>query len=89
MSAQSARIEAGQVHLPREATWLEDFRTELLQFLHGKYDDQVDSLSQFLNWVGPLSNRNSETSDAKQPYAHSCSRLTPDPGNAAAQNHGK
>jgi predicted phage terminase large subunit-like protein len=51
MSAQSARIEAGQVHLPRAAKWLDDFRTELLQFPHGKYDDQVDSLSQFLNWV--------------------------------------
>jgi predicted phage terminase large subunit-like protein len=48
MSAQSARIEAGQVHLPRRESWLEDFRTELLQFPHGKHDDQVDSLSQFL-----------------------------------------
>ena len=51
MSAQSARIEAGQVHLPRAAEWLDDFRTELLQFPHAKYDDQVDSLSQFLNWI--------------------------------------
>jgi phage terminase large subunit-like protein len=51
MSARSARIEAGQFHLPRAAKWLIDFRTEPLQFPHGKYDDQVDSLSQFLNWV--------------------------------------
>jgi predicted phage terminase large subunit-like protein len=51
MHTQSARIEAGQVHLPRVAKSLEDFRTGLLQFPHGKYDDQVDSLSQFLNWV--------------------------------------
>src|SRR5713226_5207167 len=29
MSAQSSRIEAGQVHLPRQAGWLEDFRSEL------------------------------------------------------------
>jgi hypothetical protein len=36
---------------PQHAEWLEDFRTELLQFPRGRYDDQVDSLSQFLNWI--------------------------------------
>ena len=51
MSAQSARIEGKQVHLPRRESWLENFRAELLQFPHGKHDDQVDSLSQFLNWI--------------------------------------
>jgi len=40
MHAQSARIEAGQVHLPRQERWLEDFRAELLQFPNGKHDDQ-------------------------------------------------
>jgi predicted phage terminase large subunit-like protein len=51
MHAQSAKIEAGHAHLPRRAEWLEDFRTELLQFPKGRHDDQVDSLSQFLNWL--------------------------------------
>ena len=51
MHAQSAKIEAGQVYLPRRAEWLEDFRTELLQFPKGRYNDQVDSLSQFLTWL--------------------------------------
>lgn len=51
MSAQSAKIEAGHVFLPRRAEWLEDFRTELLQFPHGRHDDQVDSVSQFLSWI--------------------------------------
>jgi predicted phage terminase large subunit-like protein len=51
MHAQSAKIEAGHVLLPRRALWLDDFRTELLQFPKGRYDDQVDSLSQFLNWI--------------------------------------
>jgi predicted phage terminase large subunit-like protein len=50
MHAQSARIEAGHVLLPRRAEWLDEFRSELLQFPNGRYDDQVDSLSQFLNW---------------------------------------
>jgi predicted phage terminase large subunit-like protein len=51
MSTQSSKIEAGQVHLPRQAEWLGDFHDEVLQFPHGRHDDQVDSLSQFLNWV--------------------------------------
>jgi predicted phage terminase large subunit-like protein len=51
MSAQSAKIEAGQVHLPRQASWLGDFKTELMAFPRGRHDDQVDSLSQFLTWI--------------------------------------
>jgi predicted phage terminase large subunit-like protein len=51
MSSQSAKIEARQVYLPKEAPWLGDLQTELLQFPHGRHDDQVDSISQFLNWI--------------------------------------
>ena len=51
MAAQSAKIEAGHVHLPREAEWLDCFLLELLAFPRGKHDDQVDSVSQFLNWA--------------------------------------
>ena len=48
--AQSARIEAGHVWLPERAPWLEDLRAELASFPHGRQDDQVDSISQFLSW---------------------------------------
>ena len=51
MAAQSAKIEAGHVHLPRDAEWLDRFLLELLAFPCGKHDDQVDSVSQFLNWT--------------------------------------
>jgi len=51
MSAQSAKIEAGQVYLLNQAPWLGDLQAELLQFPHGRNDDQVDSISQFLNWI--------------------------------------
>ena len=51
MVAQSAKIEAGQVHLPREAEWLDTFLHELLAFPNGRHDDQVDSVSQFLKWA--------------------------------------
>jgi len=50
MAAQSAKIEAGHVYLPNNAPWLDDFLTELLSFPIGRHDDQVDSLSQFLQW---------------------------------------
>jgi predicted phage terminase large subunit-like protein len=51
LEAQSACFEAGQVHLPTEAEWLRDFLEELLGFPSGRHDDQVDSTSQFLNWI--------------------------------------
>ena len=49
--AQTAKIEAGHVLLPKEAPWLSDFLNEVLAFPNGRHDDQVDSMSQFLNWV--------------------------------------
>lgn len=51
MLAQSAVIEAGNVFIPHDEAWLEDFQSELLAFPMGKHDDQVDSMSQFLNWI--------------------------------------
>jgi len=44
-------IEGGRIALPTEAPWLAEFRRELALFPNGKHDDQVDSLSQFLNWL--------------------------------------
>jgi len=51
MRAQSAKVEAGRVLLPEEAPWLPAFQAEVLQFPHGRHDDQIDSMSQFLAWV--------------------------------------
>jgi phage terminase large subunit-like protein len=39
------------VLIPEAAPWLGDFQTEILVFPHGRHDDQVDSLSQFLGWL--------------------------------------
>ena len=49
--AQSARFEAGQVHLPHDAPWLATYMDELLAFPNGRHDDQVDSTSQALHWL--------------------------------------
>jgi predicted phage terminase large subunit-like protein len=51
VAAQSAKMEAGHVHLPKDALWLNDFLNELLAFPNARHDDQVDSVSQFLCWV--------------------------------------
>ena len=49
MNAQTARIEAGAVYLPRSAAWLDEFKREISAFPSGRYSDQVDALSQGLN----------------------------------------
>ena len=51
MEAQAARFESGQIHLPKEAPWLGEFLHELLAFPGSRYDHQIDSVSQFLNWT--------------------------------------
>jgi len=59
LHAQSAIIEQGRVHLPNRASWLDAFQSELAQFPQGKHDDQVDSVSQFLNWITERAQRSS------------------------------
>ena len=44
----SARIEAEQVFVPLQASWLEDYLTELMMFPAARHDNQVDSTSQAL-----------------------------------------
>jgi predicted phage terminase large subunit-like protein len=61
MHAQTAMIENGFVHLPKEAAWLGEYLHELTVFPKGKHDDQVDSTAQLLDWFkqagsGPRSN---------------------------------
>jgi predicted phage terminase large subunit-like protein len=51
-AVQMAKIEGGMILIPREADWLRAFKHELLAFPNGKYDDQVDSMAQFLDWIG-------------------------------------
>jgi predicted phage terminase large subunit-like protein len=51
MAARSAVIENGEVFIPVRAPWLENFRAEVLAFPYGVHDDQVDSMSQALNYL--------------------------------------
>lgn len=44
-------FEAGLVYLPKSAKWLAEYERELMAFPNGKFDDQVDSTSQYLDWA--------------------------------------
>jgi predicted phage terminase large subunit-like protein len=57
MSAQTSKLEAGQVFLPSRADWLDDFRSEVCAFPNGSNDDQVDAMSQYLQWEDDRSSR--------------------------------
>jgi len=50
-SSASIAFEQGHVYLKADASWLPDLERELLGFPGTKHDDQVDSISQFLNWA--------------------------------------
>ena len=50
LHAQTAMIENGFVHIPETAPWLAEYLHEMTIFPKGKYDDQVNSTAQFLDW---------------------------------------
>lgn len=46
----TGQIESGLCRLPVDALWLDEFRKELQAFPFGKHDDQVDTMTQFLEY---------------------------------------
>jgi predicted phage terminase large subunit-like protein len=50
MNSVTSTIEDGFVFIPETASWLAEYLHELTTFPNGKYDDQVDSTSQALDW---------------------------------------
>ena len=51
MHSVTSTIENGFVYLPNKADWLPEFTHEFVNFPNGRFDDQVDSTSQALDWV--------------------------------------
>jgi predicted phage terminase large subunit-like protein len=49
--AISAFVEAHNVYLPAEALWVSNFIEEHAAFPNGAHDDQVDALTQALNYI--------------------------------------
>jgi len=66
LSVQTHQIEAGDVRLPQKAEWLDEFLNEIRAFPFGRYDDQVDALSQLLSW-NERENRHSRHSGIGMP----------------------
>ena len=50
MHSASSTIENGFVHIPEQAFWLAEYLHEMAVFPNGRFDDQVDSTSQALDW---------------------------------------
>jgi predicted phage terminase large subunit-like protein len=53
MSIQTGKIASGQVYFPIDAPWLAELEIELFSFPNGRFDDQVDSISQALAYEIP------------------------------------
>lgn len=51
LHAQSAAFENGFVLLPHQASWLADYIAEITSFPGCRYDDQVDSTTQALDYM--------------------------------------
>jgi predicted phage terminase large subunit-like protein len=51
LHAQTTAFENGMVYLPRKAPWLNDYLNELTSFPGSRYDDQVDSTTQVLDYL--------------------------------------
>jgi predicted phage terminase large subunit-like protein len=51
LHAQTAMFENGFVFLPRTAAWLVEYINELTGFPGRRHDDQVDSTTQFLDYI--------------------------------------
>ena len=51
MAGQTGPIENGFVYIPEAAHWLQEYLHELCMFPNGRFDDQVDSTSQALDWI--------------------------------------
>lgn len=59
--AQTPMIESGRVYLPEQAAWKPAYLHELMTFPKGRFDDQVDSTTQaleFIKDIKPESNAN-------------------------------
>jgi predicted phage terminase large subunit-like protein len=48
---QIGRLQDNAFYIPEEAPWLADFKRECLAFPMGRNDDQVDSMTQFLDFM--------------------------------------
>ena len=54
LSGQLDMLQSPKVVLPTEVAWWRPLLHELRAFPNSRYNDQIDSISQFLRWIqGP------------------------------------
>jgi predicted phage terminase large subunit-like protein len=75
LHAQTAMFENALVFLPRAAPWLPDYLHELTGFPGTRHDDQVDSTTQFLDYIR-MNNSVEQFWKIGQSYRSSEPRLT-------------
>ena len=70
-------VENGRLFLPTEASWLGELKAELLGFPNTRFLDQVDALTQMLEWVRqqdaappPMAMAGPELVDCSDAYEH-------------------
>ena len=69
LHVQTAKFENGLVLLPRSASWLDDYIHELVTFPRSRFDDQVDSTAQALDWIFAKPWRRSPCRRGRSPWA--------------------
>jgi predicted phage terminase large subunit-like protein len=57
LEAQTSLFAGGVVHFPKDAPWRDELLAELLAFPGVRNDDQVDSVSQALNFISWIESR--------------------------------
>jgi predicted phage terminase large subunit-like protein len=70
LGVQSIKFENGRVYLPSQAPWLDEYVREITGYPGCKHNDQVDSTTQALEFVGPLANLGGSCFFAGPPRVH-------------------
>lgn len=65
LAAQVERLYSGVAKFPQAAPWLAELKRELEGFPDCRYDDQVDSISQFLEWASGPRGRSAVDGDGR------------------------
>jgi len=94
-------VESGSVYLPESASWLDDFKSELLAFPAVQNDDQVDAFvyaltrlredsdfnRNYLTWLSTTS-PNAQRLQGETGLSPGCGMIIPDPQVLRANPHG-
>ena len=88
MHAQTAMIENGFVHLPKEASWLTEYLHEMMAFPRGRHHDQVPPGTSSRGRRPSCSTGSSEAAaPAPMPGSGSCTRSGMKPGRPVRKPH--